>query len=160
QAESVERVADYPSVLRKPDRLLISGAEVEEQISKELVAQPDNENGMVGVKPSQARSMKLHAASQKICSSIKEYLTPFDRFQCESQLWAQKYAPQRAEEVLQPGPEAILLRDWLRKCTTSAVDTGSKSSVASFESGPAKKAPAKGVKKKKRRRNEDLNDFI
>lgn len=159
--EGAESSADYTSALRKPNRLLISGMEIQQQISRELIAQLEEENGgMADIPASQPRSMKSHAASQKIYSSIKDYLTPFDRFQCEPQLWAHKYAPQRAEEVLQPGPEAILLRDWLRKCTISAVDTGSKGSVASFESGTAKKAPVKAAKKKKRKRAEDLNDFI
>ncbi len=89
--------------------------------------------------------------------SIPDSMTAFNKFECENTDWAHKYAPKRAEDVLQQGPEVFILRDWLESLTISAVENnnGSKrnreSSAASMNSG---------VKKKRRRRAETLDGFV
>ncbi|KAH7041533.1 uncharacterized protein B0I36DRAFT_312976 [Microdochium trichocladiopsis] len=67
--------------------------------------------------------------------------------------WTTKYAPTNAETVLQTGPEAQILRDWLHALIVQSVDTGSTAAATS------KSKDAQLPVKKKRRRNK-LDDFI
>lgn len=146
---------DGVGVLRKANRLLISGSEIQERVSAELCTNFDGSDAELAANGNLSHQ---HPYLRKVYSSIKDDLTPFDKFECEQQLWIQKYAPQTAEEVLQQGPEVTILRDWLKRCTVTSVDTGSKSSTASLD--VSKKAAMKSAKKLKRKRAEDLDNFI
>lgn len=143
---------DRSKVLRKARRELISGPEIQNRVFTELCTMLDDTDTEMPDGDNQYPYLR------SIYFSIGNYLTPFDKFECEQQLWIQKYAPQKAEEVLQQGPEVIILRDWLRQCTVTSVDTGTKGSTASLDI--SKKSVAKPAKKRKRKRAEDLDDFI
>jgi len=152
--DSSEDRSDTP--LRKPGRALISACEIQRQVSTELSTpieeadQNSNDNLLRG-------SSRLHKLLQRAYHLIQDYISPFDKFECENQLWTQKYAPQKAEEVLQQGPEVTIIREWLQQCTVESVNTGSKGSTASFD---LSNKTVKAAKKRKRRREEDLDDFI
>ncbi|KAK3680983.1 hypothetical protein B0T22DRAFT_309282 [Podospora appendiculata] len=82
--------------------------------------------------------------------SVSSGLSAFDKSQCETVNWAQKYAPSGAAEVLQPGREAFCLREWLQALMVQSVDTGSTAA--------ASKTKTAGAGKKKRRKK--LDGFI
>ncbi|KAJ5718400.1 hypothetical protein N7488_004046 [Penicillium malachiteum] len=96
----------------------------------------------------------MHPSISRSQSSLPHTLSAFDNGKYESQLWAHKYAPQTAEDVLQVGPESRVLRDWLNHLKITAVDTGK----SSHES---KKKKSKREKKQKAQRKADkLDGFI
>ena len=142
--------------LRKPRRTLLSAYEIQRQVSTELSI-PIEEADHKTSSNLPRGSSRLHKLLQKAYCSIQDYVSPFDKFECETQLWTQKYSPQKAEEVLQQGPEVIVIREWLQQCTVESVNTGSKGSTASFD---LSNKTVKVTKKRKRRREEDLDDFI
>ncbi|KAJ5148090.1 FMN-binding split barrel-like protein [Penicillium atrosanguineum] len=88
-------------------------------------------------------------------SALLSSFSAFDRGKYESQLWAHKYAPKKAEDVLQTGREAQVLRDWLRHLKITAVDTG-KTSKDKGKSNPNRDKK----KKKRRKKNDKLDGFI
>ena len=88
---------------------------------------------------------------QHLYLSIGRGRSAFDRFECESQDWVHKYAPKCAEDVLQQGPDAALIRDWLKSLTVSSV-TVQPPDITSRK--------RRKIAKRKRRRQSDLDDFI
>ncbi len=62
-----------------------------------------------------------HPATQTLKSSLNTTLTPFDQGRCDHSSWTTKSAPSKAEDVLQSGREALVLRDWVRKLTVTSV---------------------------------------
>ncbi|KAK4167700.1 ATPase family AAA domain-containing protein 5 [Cladorrhinum sp. PSN259] len=130
-----------PPELRLPQKHFESGSKLQVRILPELKtfrSSPEGKNA-----PKQLA---------RLFDSVRSSLSAFDRSQCETANWAQKYAPISAAEVLQPGREAYLLRDWLEALTVQSVDTGSKEA-------PRSKAgsKAKGGKNKRRKK---LDGFI
>lgn len=123
---------DRPSQehIRLPERVLTSGSNIQEKLTQDL---------HVAVKKG------LHPAVRHLYDLVGQNLTPFDKGLCESQAWLQKYAPASADQVLQVGKEARLLRDWLSYLTISS------------ENG-AELADSKKQPKKRRKKTED--DFI
>lgn len=117
-----------PRELRLPQKYFESGVELEKRVLREL------------------RNAK-HPALLPLRSSLSTSLSAFDKYQCESISWAQKYTPKSAVEVLQFGKEAFLLRDWLQALKVQSVDTGD-----------GKPKPTKPAKKK--RKKNKLDDFI
>jgi DNA polymerase III delta prime subunit len=144
--------------LRKPERVVTTGPGIQRRVAQELhtrFEQVTSENESDGPSARKRPSRALpHPALISVYSSIETNLTPFDKFECETQAWTQKYAPKSALEVLQTGKEAVILRDWLKSTTITAVDTGTNRSTT----GSIK--PSKPEKKKKRKRAADLDDFI
>ncbi|TID19090.1 Transketolase [Venturia nashicola] len=153
------------SVLRIPERVIITGVRLQKLISAELhtslkassAADSDSEDDVVIRK--QQPQHAPHSALSNMYAAIKNSLTPFDRFECETQAWTQKHAPKCAEEVLQSGKEALILRDWLKNSTISAVEKGSNRSTTGSQS-LSTKSKSKLEKKKKRKRPDDLDDFL
>lgn len=101
-----------------------------------------------------------HSALLRIFKDICFSRTAFDRFECETLDWAHKYAPRRAEEVLQSGREALVLRDWLKSLTVTSVGSGS----SELPKGQDKSIPSRRLeaysKRKKRKRAEELDGFV
>ncbi|KAL9040637.1 MAG: hypothetical protein Q9214_004406, partial [Letrouitia sp. 1 TL-2023] len=91
-----------------------------------------------------------HCALERVFRRISTSLTAFDRFECDDHDWLHKYVPRSAEEVLQNGPEATILRDWLNSLAVNSVERTDSDD---------RKARNK-MKRKKRKRSEELDDFI
>lgn len=119
-----------PRELRLPQKHFESGLKLQKRILPEL------------------KNVK-HDALAGLRASLATSLSAFDKYQCESMSWAQKYAPKSAVEVLQHGREVLLLREWLEALKVQAVDTGD------LKPKPAKSGPPK----KKRKKNKS-DDFI
>lgn len=101
-----------------------------------------------------------HGALLRLYSRLPSSESAFDKAECETQAWVQKYAPKCANDVLQQGREAILLRDWMKSLTVTSVDSGNKDPSSTRESSVASKRHNIKLKKKKRRRPEELDGFV
>lgn len=143
---------------RTPDRLLTTGVALQELVQKQIRARfwkAESNNGHVPTNEQVYLQNNVHPALNALYSDIENTLTPFDKGECETQTWALKYAPRRVADVLQLGKEASVLRDWLKSLTVMAVEGGRDSGKAMAHAGPKQKPP-----KKKRKKAEDLKDFI
>ncbi|KAH8429398.1 uncharacterized protein LDX57_007062 [Aspergillus melleus] len=139
---------DTASVLRTPGRAVASGTTLQKAVTRELsppcLSGPNKDS----------LSNNCHPAIRKLHSSLRSSMTAFDRGQYDTLLWAHKYAPNTADDVLQPAREASTLRDWLKYLMVSAVDTGKPSK-------DAEKAKQKlDEKKRKKRKSDKLDGFI
>ncbi|OJJ44911.1 hypothetical protein ASPZODRAFT_26951 [Penicilliopsis zonata CBS 506.65] len=138
-------------VLRIPQRHVASGRVLCQALRQQLSEATSNLYTTEAVLPK-----KKHAAIRKLECSLDTSLSAFDRGEFESSLWIQKYAPSTAAEVLQTGPEALMLRDWLSHLTISAVDRGKPAT-----DGDKAKSKVDGGKRSKRRKKSDkLDGFI
>ncbi|KAF1345866.1 hypothetical protein BDV97DRAFT_359274 [Delphinella strobiligena] len=130
-----------PLSLRLPTRSLISGSQIQNFVYKQV-----------------REASSLHPACVAIFDSIPQALTPYDEGRSEIQAWPQKYAPMSAEQVLQPGKEAFILRDWMESLTIMAVE-GSNPLTAKakkLDNSYRDREP----KKKRREKTKDLDDFV
>ncbi|KAI0834533.1 P-loop containing nucleoside triphosphate hydrolase protein [Hypoxylon sp. FL0890] len=125
-----------PPVLRIPDRHFESGRKLQARISGELKTLLRS-----------GGTQKAHPAITHTYSSVENGLSAFDKATCETSAWVQKYAPSSAEQVLQGGREAELLRDWLENLKIHVVDTG----TADSGTKPKAIAPAKGKSKRRKK---------
>lgn len=121
---------DYPplpSSLRVPTKHLESGKRIQQRIRSQVLARvgynqdPDSsEDELQATQPART----IHPALTKRYNTISLSLSAFDNSQFETQSWINKYSPQSAAEVLQTGPEALVLKEWLQTLTVNAVDSG------------------------------------
>jgi len=152
--------------VRKPTRTVMTGLELQRRVLENIKCNPAGldpvfdplQDELCNSQPQLVPGLPaVHSGVLRMYQSIPCSMSAFNKFECENIDWAHKYAPKRAEDVLQQGPEVFILRDWLESLTISAVENinGSKrirdSSVASM---------ASGVKKKRRRRAEALDGFV
>jgi sorting nexin-8 len=86
------------SILRIPGRQVASGRVLQKAVSKQL-----SRSASVTGTDNEAPSEHCHPAIRKLSSSIPTSMTAFDRGELEHLLWAHKYMPTSAEEVLQTG---------------------------------------------------------
>jgi DNA polymerase III delta prime subunit len=164
-AESVRNIyTDHiippPPELRLPQKHFESGSKLQIRVLPELrTLQPHlfKKKPTQGQRPVEGSENKAQAPRQlaRLFDSIATSLSAFDRSQCETANWAHKYAPISAAEVLQSGPEAFLLKDWLQALTVQSVDTGPAETESSKTGSKVKGA---GAGKKKRRKK--LDGFI
>ena len=150
-----------PPELRVPRKHFESGSKLQARIVPELKTfqslVPAKESRLGRGKPAvDGMDNGPHPPPQlaRLFNSIRSGLSAFDMSQCETSNWTQKYAPTSAVEVLQPGKEAFLLRDWLQALMVQSVDTGSTEA----EKSKSSKAKAADAGKKKRRKK--LDGFI
>lgn len=141
-----------PRSVRVPQRQLTTGLEIQQAVGKRLNATvldalEDELSAPTG------QDDIVHPAIRKVYDAIPTTLTPFDQGRGETQAWTQKYAPSCAAEVLQIGKEMTALRDWLKALTVSSVE-GAARDVKTL--GKTEVRP----KKKRRRRAEELDDFL
>ena len=101
--------------------------------------------------------VQAHTAVLQAYESIDGSLTAFDKFECETQDWMHKYAPRSAEQVLQQGPEAMLLRDWLKRLTVTSVE--GRSADASTSTIPLRKIGLNS-RRKRQKKSGDLEGFV
>jgi sorting nexin-8 len=139
---------DSAAVLRVPERQLASGRALQVMVAKQLTKTP-TEHVSGG-----SRKEASHPAIMKLYSSLATSVTAFDLGGYESKLWAHKYAPGSAQQVLCATKEALMLRDWLNHLIVSSVETGSSSK-------DNEKSKRKEEKKRKRRKKADkLDGFV
>jgi hypothetical protein len=159
-AKSIESVdldqfPPIPACLRIATKLNESGISIQERIRKQLRSRPhyyqpthiyaDDEFQF-----NTRTDVSIHPAVLKAYAAIATSLSAFDKGQCEIQSWAQKYSPQSADEVLQSGNEAVLLKEWLQALTVNAVESAG---------GPSS-LPKKVVPPKRKRKAKKLDGFI
>lgn len=101
-----------------------------------------------------------HSALLRLFNEIHSSRTAFDRFECETHDWTHKYAPKRAEEVLQSGPEALVLRDWLKSLTITSVGSGRSEPPKGRDNSVTSKRLDANSRRKKRKRAEELDGFV
>ncbi|KAK3334238.1 hypothetical protein B0T19DRAFT_491393 [Cercophora scortea] len=144
-----------PPELRLPHKHFETGRKLQARVLPELKTFIPASSSK---KPTQ-RSQQTDRDRTSVCpppqlaslfESVASELSAFDRSQCETVNWAQKYAPSGAAEVLQPGREAFCLREWLQALMVQSVDTGSTATTS--------KTKTAGASKKKRRKK--LDGFI
>jgi DNA polymerase III delta prime subunit len=145
-----------PGELRLPKRHFESGKRLRRRIRKELHA--GLPGGISAVDDSsedelaQDRPKRSHPAVTAHWQSLSHSLSAYDRSTCESSSWTTKYAPASAEQVLQPGKEVVLLKQWLEQLRVQSVES------ANSDGSDKAKARSDGVKKKKRKNK--LDDFV
>ncbi|KAG9197135.1 hypothetical protein G6514_002233 [Epicoccum nigrum] len=130
--------------VRLPARLLTTGIDIQNKVRAHIRAPIET--------LAQRLYAKTHPAITTLFDDIEHTLTPFDEGKCETQAWAQKYRPMRADHVLQPGREASTLKDWLKSLTVMAVGA-----VSNFAKGVA---PTDAKKPAKKKRKTTADDFI
>ena len=136
----------------RPQRHVMTGPRLQDCISQRLIhsikPSPSSNNQDVDeLSISQSSRPPAPRCLRRVFESIATTRSAFDKFECETLNWADKYAPQLAEDVLQPGRDIIHLRDWLKTVTVSSVGLQSASSSA--------KATKPGGKKRKRTKEFD-----
>ena len=138
--------------LRLPDKLLMSGRDVMKRVAKELrsAVQQSDEDELSGSLAVQ--SQVPLSCVQKLYSALPNHLSAFDNCSGDTLGWTQKYAPTAAQDVLQTGGKMAILKDWLQSLKVNTVE-------AAPSAQPAPKTLAK-PKKKRRRQNDDLDDFL
>jgi len=146
-----------PVQLRLPEKHFESGRKLQARILSEL----KTFKAPAPVKKTNGAKQLVNGKNNKLCppaqlarlfDSVSSGLSAFDRSECETVNWAQKYAPTSTIEVLQQGREPFLLRDWLQALMVQSVDTGATE-------GDKSKAKGKAIGGKKKRRKR-LDGFI
>lgn len=145
-------------VLRRPERRLMTGTELQEALRPRLASKlPLSTNARASDSsppPSSSQNaMPTHSALLHVFKGISTSFSAFDKFQCEARDWVQKYSPSCAAHVLQQGREAVVLRDWLKSLTVMSVNGGNAPKLKVPTTPPKKR-------KKKRKRAEELDGFI
>ncbi|KAI9698776.1 MAG: hypothetical protein M1836_003886 [Candelina mexicana] len=172
--ETHHEPTDSSYALRRPNRAITTGRDVQSlvggQIQATLLARLDeglsSPHGR-GKSPTGAPNRsKTNPSLLRLYNEIGHTLTPFDKGECESHAWVHKYAPTSAEDILQPGREALVLRDWLQSLVVQAIDTGSgaPNNTKVSETGNAKSVSDQSARaklwRKKRKRAEELEGFV
>jgi len=149
-----------PPELRLPTKHFESGRKLLARILPELktLKTPQNAGKGSGSQAAKVKDAKLRPPPQleRLFGSVASGLSAFDKSECETASWTQKYAPSSTVEVLQPGREQFLLRDWLQALMVQSVDTGTADGDK-LKNGSSK-GKAGGTGKKKRRKK--LDGFI
>ncbi|KAM7193791.1 ATPase family AAA domain containing protein [Naviculisporaceae sp. PSN 640] len=148
-----------PAELRLPKKHFESGTKLQARIIPELrtfVSPSQSKKGRQSRAPADETQTTPQPPPQlaRLFSMIRAGLSAFDMSQCENANWTQKYAPTSAVEVLQPGNEAFLLRDWLQALMVQSVDTGST------EADKSKSSKGKSADAGKKKRRKKLDGFI
>ncbi|KAH8847943.1 hypothetical protein MCOR29_009954 [Pyricularia oryzae] len=132
-----DRFTPAPRELRLPQKHCESGRKLQERIRSQL------------------KTLEFNLGTVRFFESISSSLAAHDRSQCESQAWAQKYAPASVSDVLQAERETSLLKEWLVALQVQSVDTGADAAPGRGKGGP--KGIDAGQKKRKRRK---VDNFI
>ena len=131
--------------LRHPTRNVSSGRVLQTAIDSQLASSL----------PHRPAKYPSHPAISKLWSDLLSSFSAFDSGKYESQLWAHKYAPKAAEEVLQTGREVQVLRDWLEHLKINAVDTGKPS-----KEGANSRSKRDNKRKNRRKKADKLDGFV
>lgn len=132
---------DFPPIpccLRKAKKYHESGIATRSRVQKQIHSRikPSNYKNLSSsedeIQGSDSHSyIEVHPALIKAYQSVATNLSAFDCGKCESYTWAEKYAPKKSDEVLQIGPEALILKDWLSNLIIGSAGVRSTSSKRS-----------------------------
>lgn len=142
----LKAIGDARPGLRHPTRNAASGKVLQRAIDSQLSSSLPHPTS------------KVHSSNPvitKLRSALSLSTSAFDCGKYESKLWAHKYAPKVAEDVLQVGREVHVLRDWLRHLKINAVDTGKPTG-----DGPNSKSKRDQKRRNRRKPTEKLDGFI
>lgn len=138
--------------LRVPLRTTISGQTLRKSMKSKVLHSVDSRSKHGS--GYQGEEGRAHPYIAKLYASIATSTTSFDDGVCDTVQWTQKYSPKCAEDVLQTGPEARMLRDWLKELMVSSVGAGNMSTDKN------KKKSSGGHKSKRRKVADKLDGFI
>ncbi|OKP14990.1 Telomere length regulation protein elg1 [Penicillium subrubescens] len=141
----LQSLDNYKPALRLPGRHVASGRVLQAALDSQMSW------SLPGQRSSCASSLPV---IKRLHSSLLTSVSAFDCGKYESRLWAHKYSPTKAEDVLQVGREARMLRDWLRHLKVSAVDSGKQPKDG------AKSKAKRDRRRKKRKVDVELDGFI
>ena len=149
---------------RRPLRKVMTGNELQQAISPRVTCSLPSvtASGCVEedeLSSSQSSEACTHKSLLNVYDRIPHSRTAFDQFRCEMQEWAHKYSPKSAEDVLQQGREAVILRDWLKESTVSSIGGGLDKSRTRESSVIGRRGGVKSGRRKKRRA-EELDGFV
>ena len=149
---------------RRPQRKVVTGRELQQAIcSRVACSLPDemaNESVEDDLRSFQSSKPPIHKSLLHVYDRIPLSRTAFDRFQCETQEWAHKYSPKSAEDVLQQGQEAIVLRDWLKGLIISSVGGSVDKSRTRESSVMGRRGGGIKTRRRKKRRADELDGFV
>lgn len=169
EKEALENYLETDTLeIRRPRRIVMTGFDLQHAIWKNLVATLPPPSNLHGLRDNEVDDLSTshffsgatHSALLNMYKRIPDSLTAFDKFECETQDWVHKYAPKKSEDVLQSGREALILRDWLKSLTVSSVENGSGNGPKTHETSAVFGRTERRIKRKKRKRTEDLDDFL
>lgn len=144
-----------PLSLRIPERLLITGEEIQQHVKKHVSAKfktkAEEESSADEIHRGPRKTPSAHPALRAIFDAIEHELTPYDEGRSEVLPWAQKYAPKTSDQVLQVGKESGILRDWMKALTVMTVESSLRGPKVDIDEHKPKK---------KRKKAKELNDFI
>ncbi|KAF7904727.1 hypothetical protein EAF00_002061 [Botryotinia globosa] len=147
--------------LRVPSKHIETGPSLQCRVRKELISKPsrpvvNHDFSDDELQEPEKRNSNVHPALTNVYNSIATSLSAFDKAECEYLSWTQKYAPRSAEEILQTGREAFILKEWLQKLTVMSVESGSAESKITKKSASSKTEPSG----KRKRKSKKLDNFI
>lgn len=156
----IDDFTPIPPCLRLPTKHLETGINLQHRVRKELVsklskAATNEDSSDDEIQEPDAKRSKAHPALTNVYKSIATSLSSFDMAECVNQSWTQKYAPKSAEEVLQTGREAFVLKEWLQKLTVMSVESGSTESKLTKRSSAKAEIPGK-----RKRKSKKLDGFV
>lgn len=139
--------------LRVPHKLLLPGESIRQRISGELSGVFDDMMDELAA-PSSSQGAP-YGAPKRLYRNLPSTFSAFDESRGEAQSWAHKYAPSAADEVLGGHREAVILRDWLKALTVTAVE----GAVVPSEKKAAARSEPK-PRKKRRKQDDGMDDFL
>ncbi|KAI9647095.1 hypothetical protein NHQ30_005097 [Ciborinia camelliae] len=157
----IDDFAPVSPCLRVPLKHIESGRNLQLRVRRELVSKlskPIMDEGSSDdeIQEPDSKRSNAHPALTNVYNSIATSLSAFDKAECENQSWTQKYAPRGAEEILQTGREAFVLKEWLQKLTVMSVESRSTEGKATKKSSSSK-AELPG---KRKRKSKKLDGFV
>ncbi|MBE3049261.1 AAA family ATPase [Candidatus Bathyarchaeota archaeon] len=148
--DNANKVLPPPKELRLPRKHFESGTKVQRRMRPRLKtylpplhASDSSEDEL---------APRTHPLIERLYNSLGTSLSAYDRSTCENVCWAQKYSPQTTAELLQPGKEGCLLKEWLLSLKIDSVDTGADPA--------AREKPLDAKARAKKKRKKALEGFI
>ncbi len=116
-----------PAELRLPTRHFESGCKLAKRMRSEIQSNVtsltssirDIDEDDLAREPSKP----VHPIIDRHWQSLAKQLSAFDRSTCESRSWVSKYAPMSSPEVLQPGREVAILKQWLEMLRVQGIES-------------------------------------
>ena len=145
---------EYPAIpqcLRIPTKHYESGLDIQKRVRRLVRTRlPSPQAAPPSSSEDEVQVDKVHPALLRVYTSITTSMSAFDKGQCETLAWTQKYSPKSSGEVLQNGREANVLKNWLQALTVQSIEIGSGGKT----SAKSENAP------KRKRKSKKLDDFV